>query len=279
MKLSQFQNRLAPLYNPREARNIYYLLLQEILRCSFSALLVRGDEALSDENEKTIESYASRLSLGEPLQHILGYTYFCGYQFSVSRDVLIPRPETEELVEWICKDSPEADSLLDIGTGSGCIAVSLKKKLCNCDIFAMDISEKALSMAKENALSNQVDITFLHEDILSLPADSRSYSVIVSNPPYITQKEKSAMHVNVLEHEPHLALFVHDDDPLLFYRAIAQFAQQHLQDNGFLYFEINENLGKETCELLQQYNFHSIVLHKDMNGKDRMIQCRKQKNK
>lgn len=275
IQLAQFQKRLSNLYDAREAKNIYYLLLQELLHCNLTYLLIHGTGNATDEQSCVMETYTQRLSEGEPLQHILGYAEFYGTTFRVNRNVLIPRPETEELVTWILQDSPNAPSLLDIGTGSGCIAISLKMQMSQSEVFAMDISPEALETARTNAKRNDAEVHFLHESILDQPQHDRQYAVIVSNPPYILQKEKATMHVNVLQHEPHLALFVEDADPLLFYRAIAQFAQQHLAEDGQLYFEINEAFGKETCEMLQQYGFRSVELRKDMNGKDRMIKCQK----
>lgn len=218
-----------------------------------------------------------RLKTGEPLQYVIGDTVFYGLTFKVSSAVLIPRPETEELVDWIIQrctsdqfTPPGNGSILDIGTGSGCIAISLKKHLPNFSVSAIDVSKSALAVARGNALLNDAEVNFIHADILDYKSTEK-YDVIVSNPPYITRQEQQAMHKNVLENEPHLALFVSDERPLIFYEAIAEFALGNLNENGLLCFEINEHLGKQTVEMLVDKSFVNITLRKDMQGKDRMI--------
>jgi len=269
-----FRNLINNLYDERESKSLYYNILIKILDCDMTTLLMKGDDLMTPEKESWFREIIDRLKAGEPIQYILGDCYFHGNRFFVSPDVLIPRPETEELVDWILKEDA-FHSLLDIGTGSGCIAISLKKERSSAEIYAMDISEKALSIAKKNALLNDAPIHFIHDSILSPRTSNQTYDIIVSNPPYILQKEKAAMHKNVLEHEPHLALFVDDEEPLLFYKKIAEYGIHHLTEQGLLFFEINALLGKETKEMLEEYGYHDVVIKTDINGKERMIRCRK----
>lgn len=269
-----FRNLINNLYDERESKSLYYNILIKILDCDMTTLLMKGDDLMTPEKESWFREIIDRLKAGEPIQYILGDCYFHGNRFFVSPDVLIPRPETEELVDWILKEDA-FHSLLDIGTGSGCIAISLKKERSSTEIYAMDISEKALSIAKKNALLNDAPIHFIHDSILSPRTSNQTYDIIVSNPPYILQKEKAAMHKNVLEHEPHLALFVDDEEPLLFYKKIAEYGIHHLTEQGLLFFEINALLGKETKEMLEEYGYHDVVIKTDINGKERMIRCRK----
>jgi release factor glutamine methyltransferase len=234
------------------------------------------------------QSTLAELKKEKPLQYIVGETEFYGLPFLVNENTLIPRPETEELVELIIKSynlqpTTYNPKILDIGTGSGCIAISLAKNLTNSQVFAIDVSEKALTTAKKNAEINEVTINFIQADILKVDdlenlSNSNSklpsqYDVIVSNPPYVRNLEKSEIKPNVLEYEPHLALFVDDSDALLFYRKIAELAKKNLKENGKLYFEINQYLGKETVELLENLGFNDVVLKKDIYGNDRIIQC------
>ncbi|WP_394758076.1 peptide chain release factor N(5)-glutamine methyltransferase, partial [Flavobacterium sp.] len=205
-------------------------------------------------------------------------TEFFSLPFYVNENTLIPRPETEELVDWILSNNRINEStnqikILDIGTGSGCIAISLAKNLPNANVHAIDVSEKALATAKKNAERNNVTITFIEKNILETEDLLNTFDIIVSNPPYVRNLEKKEIHKNVLEYEPHLALFVEDNDALLFYRKIAELATKNLSENGQLYFEINQYLGKEMVELLEKYNFKNIELKKDIYGNDRMIRC------
>jgi len=235
----------------------------------------QSKKELSPEQEELLGVYLERLQQFEPIQYILNEAWFCGLRFYVDKHVLIPRPETEELVETVLEGnkSRESLSILDIGTGSGCIAISLKKKLPESIIYALDISKKALRVAKENALKNSVDIVFLHNNILNIKAanDLPAFDMVVSNPPYITQAEASVMHPNVLLHEPHIALFVPDEDALLFYKAITDFSLQHLKPGGKLYFEINELLGSEVAALLKLKGFSEIQVKKDLQQKNRIV--------
>ncbi len=273
---------LATVYEQAEVDSIKYLALSDITNLSKTQLRAFPEKELDSEVVTTLQNILTRLQTGEPLQYILGHTEFYGLPFKVNPSVLIPRPETEELVEWVLVESQKLkvksqnfDSILDIGTGSGCIPIALKKHLSQAWVSAIDISPTALQTAKQNAELNNVEVEFIEADILNPPISilNTNYSVLISNPPYVTEHEKHAMHQNVLKHEPHTALFVPDTDPLLFYRVIADFALQHLQPNGLLFFEINENLGKETIELLADKGFKDIELRQDMRGKDRMIKA------
>jgi release factor glutamine methyltransferase len=228
----------------------------------------------SDYNQ--IMSITKRLLSHEPIQYILGETEFYGLKFRVNQAVLIPRPETEELVDWIIRDHKNsALTIVDVGTGSGCIAVTLAKNLIQSTVYALDVSEQALEQAKANAQLNEVVVQFFQTDVLKQPwpGFTKKPDLIVSNPPYVTQKEKKQMQANVLDYEPSLALFVSDDDPLLFYREIATQARNLLADEGWLYFEINEALGNQTATLLEALGYRQIELRADINGKHRMIKA------
>lgn len=275
--LTKFKEFLSPLYDSAEARSLYYMVLTELLDCDMTTLLLRGDQLMTEEKVERFDEITQKLCGGQPIQHILGYAQFHGNRFFVNPNVLVPRPETEELVDWILQDESHPTSLLDIGTGSGCIAISLKKVLKGTTVYAMDISEKALETAKKNAQENHTEIEFIHDDILNpnFFDDDWNVSLIVSNPPYIRTEEKKTMHKNVLEHDPHLALFVSDEDPLIFYREIARFGQKHLKKGGCIYFEINEALAEETCHELEKLGYLNIIVKNDGNGKNRMIKCQK----
>ena len=285
-----FLQELSTLYDAQEIESFFYLILE----CFHNKK--RIDLALDPNMEMDAmqllrwESVLSELKKEKPIQYILGETEFYGLPFLVNENTLIPRPETEELVEWIIKSTKyEIQStklrILDIGTGSGCIAISLAKNFPNAEVSAIDVSEKALATAKINAEINKVEVSFINVDILKindlveLPTSNfqlpTQFDIIVSNPPYVRNLEKAEIKSNVLEYEPHLALFVEDTDALLFYRKIAQLAQQNLSENGKLFFEINQYLGKETVELLVDLGFKNIELKKDIYGNDRMIRCEK----
>ena len=219
----------------------------------------------------------SRLQKNEPIQYVLGKETFCGLDFEVDSNVLIPRPETRELVEWIVADrkSSASSHILDIGTGSGCISISLAKFLQGSKVEAWDISQGALDVARRNAQRNGVEVLFRHQDVLDALPGGAIYDVIVSNPPYITEKEKLDMEANVLDWEPSTALFVPDADPLLFYRKIAELGLSMLKTGGALYFEINRAYGQETISMLESLNYSQIELRKDEWGNDRMIKAYK----
>ena len=236
---------------------------------------------LSESEMLTFHFAVKDLLKNKPLQYIIGETEFCDLKFKVNESTLIPRPETSELVTKIVNGQQTTDnrqiSILDIGTGSGCIAISLAKHIAGSKVYALDISEKALEVAKGNAISNNVDITFIHDDILSLRNNIYTkFDIIVSNPPYVRELEKAEMRDNVLNWEPHTALFVSDNDPLIFYRTILEFAKTHLNENGEVWFEINEYLGKEMTELCKAMGFSDVEIHKDFRGKERVILARSQ---
>lgn len=276
--LLSFDNGLKLVYDKQEIDSIKYLTISEITQLSKAQLKAFPERELPAEQVQKLKDILQQLQTGKPLQYILGHTEFYGLPFMVNSSVLIPRPETEELVQWVLSETGSRNPLciLDIGTGSGCIPVTLKKHLPRAQVSAIDISTDALATAKSNAELNKVDVEFIKTDILNPDSTSipnTRYSIIISNPPYVTQQEKSEMHTNVLNYEPHLALFVEDNNPLIFYRAIADFALQHLENGGLLFLEINENLGKETVELLVDKGFTDIELRKDMRGKNRMIKA------
>jgi len=263
------------LYDDEEARQLFYLTVDHVSGLSRNQVMIHADLEPDEKQQASFQQVLAELKEGRPLQHIFGEAWFYGLKFKVSSAVLIPRPETEELVQWIIETAAGTAgvSLIDIGTGSGCIAVTLKNKLTGLQVDALDISADALNIARENAIGNAVEVNFIQADILGYEGLAR-YDFIVSNPPYITQEERSEMHRNVLSHEPHLALFVSDENPLIFYKSIADFALKQLRHAGYLFFEINEYLGKEMVDMLSAKGFTDIQLRKDMQGKDRMMRCR-----
>ena len=273
----KFQDSLEGLYPSEEIQSFFSILSEEYLKLTRIDVVLKADTSLSEENNAKFSEAIKLLQKHTPIQYIVGNTEFYGLSFKVNEHVLIPRPETEELVEWIIKDNKSDKNLkiLDIGTGSGCIGVSLAYSLKNAFVSELDISEYALLVAKENALKNNVTIQFLQDDILNCKQLPEEYDVIVSNPPYVRISEKLEMKNNVLDHEPDLALFVENNDPLLFYNKISDLAIKHLVSGGFLYFEINEYLGEDMKQMLDKKGFKEIAVKKDMFGKDRMVKCRK----
>ncbi|HMI05338.1 MAG TPA: peptide chain release factor N(5)-glutamine methyltransferase [Pedobacter sp.] len=275
--LQHFTRELSGLYDHEEAAAILNIVTRQVSGFDRGKLLLKSSESVPEGDLTLFNSFLTELKTGKPVQYVLGETVFYGLPFKVSPSVLIPRPETEELVEWVL-DTVDVTGMsglqiLDVGTGSGCIAVCLKKNLGAAGVFALDVSKDCLLIAATNATLNEADIIFIEADIRNY-SDARKFDVIVSNPPYITMDEKQAMHENVLTHEPHLALFVSNEDPLVFYRAVADFALSNLSSEGLLFFEINEYLGKETLKMLHDKSFIDTELRKDMQGKDRMIRCR-----
>ena len=273
---TQFIQELSSIYGAGEAESFFYLILEEKQKLKRIDLALNHYLTFSDEEIEIWNSILEQLKREIPVQYLLGKTSFYGLEFKVNSTVLIPRPETEELVEWIIRDCfvPRNDKkvkILDIGTGSGCIAISLAKNSLNAQVFAIDVSEKALATAQKNAEINEVNVTFLEKNILETDDLEQYFDIIVSNPPYVLELEKEEIKKNVLENEPHLALFVDDNDPLVFYRKIAKLAQKNLSSNGQLFFEINQYLGKEMVELLEKMNFKNIELRKDIYGNYRMI--------
>jgi release factor glutamine methyltransferase len=277
---SEFISQLTPLYDEGEAESFFYLILEEKHHLKRIDLALQLDLEFSESEIQGWNVILEQLKLELPIQYILGTTRFYGLKFEVNNKVLIPRPETEELVEWIIRDCfvPTNDNvpkILDIGTGSGCIAIALAKNLPNAQVFAIDVSEKALATAKRNAEQNDVNITFIQKNILEVSDLEQQFDIIVSNPPYVRNLEKAEIKRNVLEHEPHLALFVDDHNALIFYRKIGELAQKNLSEKGGLYFEINQYLGKEMMELLENLGFQNVELKKDIYGNDRMIRSGK----
>jgi release factor glutamine methyltransferase len=263
---------IAHLYDRDEARSIAKLCLQHHTDFDSTGYILNYRMEIDPGLMEIIEAEMKKLKTGTPIQYITGNAHFYGYDFKVSPAVLIPRRETEELVEKILHENKMKEHLnvLDIGTGSGCIAITLKKKMKNVNVFALDISRDALLVAEENAKALNAEIRFINADILEFPSLEIPLDIIVSNPPYILESEKIQMHKNVLENEPHIALFVPENDPLLYYRSICQFAQNTLNKGGKLYFEINERMGDPIIELLSSSGFTDIKVIKDMQGKDRM---------
>lgn len=266
---------LSNLYPETEIQSFLNILVEFKLHLSRIQLALEHNFDLDNDDLVFLQNALSKLKYQIPIQYIVGETAFYGLMFKVDKNVLIPRPETEELVDWVIQNHKNKNNLkiLDIGTGSGCIAISLAKNLPNAKIFALDISAEALNVAKNNAILNHVKVNFINANILNLPKLPENFDVIVSNPPYVRELEKAQMQQNVLANEPHIALFVKDENPLLFYDKIAELAKNHLTKNGELYFEINQYLGKETQELLITKRFKNIELKKDIYGVDRMVKC------
>jgi len=269
-----FHTELDALYGVEEVRSFFYISIEHYLGLERFILAIQPELIITKEEESLLFKALSQLKLEIPIQYILGRAYFMDLSFIVNKNVLIPRPETEELVRWILDDvSARALPLkiLDIGTGSGCIAISLAKNLPMAQVYAVEVSENALALAKENARYHKVDINFIHADILKAPSFEGKFDIIVSNPPYVRMLEKLDMKKNVLENEPELALFVADHEPLLFYKKITELARDILVADGALYFEINQYLGKATQSLLEATNFSEIEMRKDFFGNDRML--------
>ncbi|WP_235855497.1 peptide chain release factor N(5)-glutamine methyltransferase [Flagellimonas pelagia] len=297
-----FHNDLGKIYPKEEIDSFFYSCIEHYLKMERFILAIKPNIVLTKEEEQPLFEALAQLKKERPLQYILGVAHFMDLELKVNENVLIPRPETEELVQWVLEDAnnkrseirelisdvrdrksddekgensnlrPSPLTILDIGTGSGCIAIALAKQLPNAKVYALDVSEEALKVAQENAKTNQVDIEFLHQSILDPGLDlEQQFDIIVSNPPYVRDLEKSKMNKNVKEYEPNLALFVPDDDALVFYRAIVQFSKRHLLKKGSLYFEINQYLGEETKSVLKAHNFSEIELRKDIFGNDRML--------
>ena len=297
-----FTEALSEKYPKTEIDSFFFLLIEAKLNLQRIDTVLKPDFLIDEERFSALKSITKRLYKEEPIQYILGETEFYGLPFLVDKNTLIPRPETEELVEWVIKEVQELRikdldkklKILDIGTGSGCIPISLAKNLNNVSISAIDISKEALKKAQQNAVLNKVEIDFIELNILEInslninikeresnqSADTKmlkqvqhdiKLDIIISNPPYVRELEKVEINNNVLQNEPHLALFVDDENPLIFYKKIADLAKQHLTKNGFLFFEINQYLGKETVEMLAKKGFKNIELRKDFSGNDRMI--------
>lgn len=284
MKLSLFRERFAEYlrkeYPLEEVNSFFTLITEAYLGMSRLQVALNPGKELTEREQERYEAALQRLVRHEPIQYILGHTEFFGLRFIVNSNVLIPRPETEELVQWILEDWSTAGEknlkILDIGTGSGCIAISLAKNIPGSRLTAVDISQDALDTAKENAVKNEVEVTFKHVNILSVEELEHQYDIMVSNPPYVREIEKLEMQANVLQNEPELALYVRNDNPLLFYKKISFLAQKALKPEGKLYFEINQYLGAETKELMETCGF-STTLRKDIFGNIRMLKAEHRK--
>ena len=284
---SHFFNSLKNSQDEQEIESFFFILTEYLHNLKRVDVALNPNFELSDEEVEKWNTILAQLQQEKPIQYITGEAWFYGLKFEVNENTLIPRPETEELVEWILNSSitqhPSPNTILDIGTGTGCIPITLKANLPQANVSAIDVSEKALEVAKRNAELNKVEINFIQanilevEDLSQLPSSiihhPSSFNIIVSNPPYVRNLEKQEIKKNVLDYEPHLALFVEDADALLFYRKIAQLAIKNLTPNGLLFFEINQYLGRETVELLQNLGFKNIELKKDIYGNDRMVKC------
>ena len=288
MNYQELWHQLAPVYGEGEAKAMARLVFEVRFGLTLSDICIGKDTQLSADSQAELAEILRRLLCHEPVQYVLGMADFCGRQFLVTPSVLIPRPETEELCQWVTASEmtqggsrSESLTILDVGTGSGCIAITLAAAIPASQVTAWDISEGALQVAQENARRNNVHVSFQQVDVLnvssSLLLSPSSYTCIVSNPPYICNRECATMEANVLEHEPHQALFVPDDDPLLFYRAIAKLGQQTLIHDGWLYFEINPLFAGQLAQLLSSMSYRDIEIKTDQFGKQRMIRARKGK--
>lgn len=266
-----FNEKLGSIYDQREIDNLFYWFIEAefgLTKFEFK----QSQQRLSESELLAVRSVVKRLQNNEPIQYVLGFTEFYGCKIKVNSNVLIPRPETEELVDLILKNSDDNLSILDIGTGSGCIPIALKKTNPSFKIVGLDISGGAIELAKESADLNSVSIQFLERNILSDElSDLDKFDIIVSNPPYVLESDKKKMAENVLEFEPHLALFVADADPLLFYNRIADLGLKKLNSKGEIYFEIHENFGQQTKDMLEHKGYKNVKIIADLQGKDRMI--------
>jgi len=276
---SDYHRHLDAIYNFKEVESFFFMLIEHYFQLPKYSIALEPDKIITMPDQLMMLEALEALKKQKPIQYILGNTEFLGLQFKVNKNVLIPRPETEELVAWILEECQgENATILDIGTGSGCLAIALAKNLPEAEISGLDISTPALDLAAENAIINEVGVTFFQSDILrpeTLLEEilEKEFDIIVSNPPYVLTDEKKEMRTNVLDNEPHSALFVDNDNALLFYNGIIEFAKKGLKKNGLLYFEINEKFGQEICNLLKTNKYLDIQLKKDIYGKDRMVRA------
>ena len=272
-----YHSELDTIYSREEVDSFFHLVIEHYLGLERFVLALKPQLVVTKTEEQPLFEAMSELKQEKPIQYILGSTQFMDLEFKVNENVLIPRPETEELVRWIIEDFEKNENkeinVLDIGTGSGCIAISLAKYLNYAKVDALDISEKALAVARENTDLNKVEVKFFQANILKLENLEDKYDIIVSNPPYVRMLEKEQMKSNVIKNEPELALFVKNEDPLVFYRKISEFAKSNLKKGGCLYFELNQYLGEETKALLER-DFSEVKLRKDMFGNDRMLKVK-----
>lgn len=272
--IKQLRDELGALYSQGECDALIRIIALDLLKIGNTTFFLRDEITLDETQQKMLHNAIERLKRAEPIQYIIGETDFCNLTFKVSPSVLIPRPETSELVRWIVEENGDKECrILDIGTGSGCIAISLAKMMPQATVTAWDISHDAIITAESNNKLNGTKVTFIEQDIFAPSNNNEKYDIIVSNPPYIKEAEKENMESNVLNWEPHIALFVPNNDPLLFYRQIALKGTQLLKNGGRLYFEINREHGEETCNMLTQYGYTAIELRKDFADNDRMIRA------
>ncbi|TDS12264.1 peptide chain release factor N(5)-glutamine methyltransferase [Sphingobacterium paludis] len=275
----RYAQSLSSLYDADESKQLFLMAYSFITQRKTIDYALEKSKTVDKNVLPKFELILNDLLTGKPIQHIIGEADFFGLRFQVNEHTLIPRPETEELVDWIIRQHQHEKSLsiLDIGTGSGCIAITLAQHLESARVDALDISNAAIATARQNANRLHVDVNFIEADVLEWDVfmeQSQQYDIIVSNPPYITPKEQEHMHTNVLRYEPHAALFVEEHNPLLFYATTADLAKQHLKDGGTMYFEINQYLAEQTMDLIRKKGFADIVLRKDLNAVERMIAAR-----
>ncbi len=271
------RDALTALYDQREAGSIADMVVEKITGLKRIDRLLKREQEFTSAQTQLLHQYRDNLLQHQPVQYVLQEAWFYGMQLYVDGRVLIPRPETEELAEWIIKEETKKATILDIGTGSGCIAIALKKNIPAADIWAIDISEAALEVARKNAGAQGADITFIKADILREPTQNSlpPFDIIVSNPPYIPASGEKEMSKNVTQYEPRNALFVPDNDPLLFYSAIGAFASGNLNANGHVYMEIHEAMGERVKDILEKHGLQNITIRKDLQGKDRMVKAGK----
>lgn len=270
--IQKIEGAISALYDSREATAVARQVVCRRCGYNFSQLVVHYDDEVQIPD---LESIVAELAAARPVQYVLGEAEFCDLDFTVSEGVLIPRPETEELVEWVASGAKRGARILDVGTGSGAIAVALAKKVEGAEVVAVDISEKALQIAAENVARHSANVTLVKADALGDMSHLGQFDIIVSNPPYIPQSDIAAMHSNVVDYEPHTALFVEDDDPLCFYRSIAQNGVKMLRDGGSLYFEIYERFGAQMVKMLEEMGYSDSEVVKDVFGKERMVWSRR----
>ncbi|MDO4880190.1 MAG: peptide chain release factor N(5)-glutamine methyltransferase [Capnocytophaga sp.] len=268
-----FHQQLKEKYIENEIDSLFFIALENVANISRIEYFLQKENIIYLKYLEKLEFILQELKKNKPIQYIINNAYFYGLNFYVDENVLIPRQETNELVDWVLNsvDASQPLKILDIGTGSGCIAIALKKNLPFAEVSAIDISEKAIEVAQKNAQKNQVRVNFLQKNILQTEHLLQKWNIIISNPPYVQEKEKAEIQPNVLDNEPHLALFVPDDNPLLFYEKITELAKKNLTENGILFFEINQYLSKETKKMIENKGFSQVILKKDLQQNDRMI--------
>ena len=279
MNLEQFhkltRNRLNHKFDNNEVEEFFFILIDHYCQIDKLKYIINSKLELKKKDELNLINSLDLLENESPIQYVIGQTQFMAMTFLVNHHVLIPRPETEELVRWIVQDLHSNKRVLDIGTGSGCIATSLSKLMDNCIVYGWDISGNALDIASKNSKNNSVNVKYDLVDITNEKQCSEKFDIIVSNPPYVTQDDKLLMSKNVISYEPHIALFVKENDPLFFYKKILNFSKKNLISNGTIYFEINENFSKQVNKLLKKEGFHDIIVRKDFRGKYRMVKATK----